>query len=853
MSQQDKTTLQSNINSQLADNTTGDISAADVRNNLINITDSLVFNNGDQSITGSLTVTGGIIGGPINSAVSTLYSTIGTTPTNFARLNSIFFGDRAGTDTSGSIGEASNSTFMGYRAGSGATYSGGSNFFGYETGYQAAFSNYSNFFGMQAGYQANTAAFSNFFGQYAGSYATNSSHSNFFGNQAGQNSTNAFFSNFFGRAAGFQATSASYSTIIGYLAGYAPSIGSTIGPNNIIIGTNITLEAGRRDSINIGGIIFGTGSNSISFPFGSPITGSSNGRIGINVIKPIYTLDVSGSGNYTNGLIVTGSVISTNGFTGSLQGTSATASYVMGANVNGTVTGATNAINSALVYTGKTDTNGEYKVLFTDNLNLDDNSEIYKENGSTFTYNPGLNRLSLSRILADNFTGSLQGTASYALTAQTLLGGVVSASYAATASVLLGSVTSASYAATASKVSITNTTADTNLSLTLTDGNSLLKDQYNSITYNTANNTLNIVAYTNFTGSVSSQDSITSTGGFTGSLQGTASLSLETIGAGDPSTYPAGGEIQFKGGTGPGSAEGKNTYSSAFLWSNFGPGLTIGDPNTSYGSGAYFLATGYDSIANGNYSVSHGSSSYANGEGSFTNGKTVTAAGTYSHAEGTNTQSPGNYSHAEGATTTSWGVGSHAEGNNTTANGDYSHTEGQNTTTNGYGSHAEGSSTTATGLNSHAEGANTLASASYSHAEGRFAVSRGQYSHAEGFYTTSSGLYSHAEGSGSIALGIGSHAEGQFTIASGSYQHVEGRFNTQGDTTSLLIVGNGTSNAARQDAFKVRQSGSIVLPTTQSIAPSWTGTDGEMVFATVTGNHFFYVWMAGAWRSGSLL
>jgi hypothetical protein len=54
MSQQDKTTLQSNINSQLADNTTGDISAADVRNNLINITDSLVFNNGDQAITGSL-------------------------------------------------------------------------------------------------------------------------------------------------------------------------------------------------------------------------------------------------------------------------------------------------------------------------------------------------------------------------------------------------------------------------------------------------------------------------------------------------------------------------------------------------------------------------------------------------------------------------------------------------------------------------------------------------------------------------------------------------------------------------------------------------------------------------------
>jgi len=67
-----------------------------------------------------------------------------------------------------------------------------------------------------------------------------------------------------------------------------------------------------------------------------------------------------------------------------------------------------------------------------------------------------------------------------------------------------------------------------------------------------------------------------------------------------------------------------------------------------------------------------------------------------------------------------------------------------------------------------------------------------------------------------------------------------------------MIVGNGTADNTRKDAFKVRMSGSIVLPTTQSTSPSWTGTDGEMVFATVTGNHYFYVWMSGTWRSGSL-
>jgi hypothetical protein len=67
-----------------------------------------------------------------------------------------------------------------------------------------------------------------------------------------------------------------------------------------------------------------------------------------------------------------------------------------------------------------------------------------------------------------------------------------------------------------------------------------------------------------------------------------------------------------------------------------------------------------------------------------------------------------------------------------------------------------------------------------------------------------------------------------------------------------MIVGNGTK-VARKDAFKVRIYGSIVLPTTQSIAPAWTGTDGEMIFATVAGNHRFYVWMSGDWRSGSLV
>jgi hypothetical protein len=141
-----------------------------------------------------------------------------------------------------------------------------------------------------------------------------------------------------------------------------------------------------------------------------------------------------------------------------------------------------------------------------------------------------------------------------------------------------------------------------------------------------------------------------------------------------------------------------------------------------------------------------------------------------------------------------------------------------------------------TGQSSHAEGESTLA----------------VFGHAEGVSTIA--VRGHAEGISTLSLGYGSHAEGLGTIAKGDYQHVGGLYNTE-DSSSLLVIGNGSDpnfGGTRSDAFKVRMSGSIVLPTTQSAAPSWTGADGEMVFATVTGNHFFYVWMAGAWRSGSL-
>jgi len=95
-----------------------------------------------------------------------------------------------------------------------------------------------------------------------------------------------------------------------------------------------------------------------------------------------------------------------------------TASYVAGGNVDGTVALASNAISSNEVYTAKTNVNSDYKILFTDNLTLDDSSNIYKDTDTTLLYNPGLNKLTLGTVSASaGFTGSLLGTASNATSA----------------------------------------------------------------------------------------------------------------------------------------------------------------------------------------------------------------------------------------------------------------------------------------------------------------------------------------------------------------------------------------------------------------------------------------------------
>ncbi len=204
----------------------------------------------------------------------------------------------------------------------------------------------------------------------------------------------------------------------------------------------------------------------------------------------------------------------------------------------------------------------------------------------------------------------------------------------------------------------------------------------------------------------------------------------------------------------------------------------------------------------------------ASGNFSHAEGCRTTASGSGSHAEGEDTKAQKDYSHAEGYNTTASGQSSHAEGENATASGKYSHAEGSETKASASGSHAEGTSTTASGGGSHAEGSGTTASGVCSHTEGTFATASGHSSHAEGCTTTANEFCSHAEGNSTTASGAYSHAGGQYTKAN-QYQLVHGRFNKESagptsdssNTGDLFILGNGTSETARTNAFRVTTSG----------------------------------------------
>ena len=303
--------------------------------------------------------------------------------------------------------------------------------------------------------------------------------------------------------------------------------------------------------------------------------------------------------------------------------------------------------------------------------------------------------------------------------------------------------------------------------------------------------------------------------GLTANSEKTIEITYTTT---ESTVYLTFGERNLSGNIGNYSiAEGRDVISSGYCSHAEGSSTTASHYSShaegldTESSGWASHAEGRDTTASGDYSHAEGGYTTASHYCSHAEGDSTTASGVSSHAEGHITKASGNYSHAEGDSTTASGSCSHAEGTATTASGDYSHAEGGNSTTaSGNYSHAEGGNTTASGSCSHAEGGGTTASYDYSHAEGYFTTASKWASHAEGYNTTASGDHSHAEGSETTASGSCSHAGGLRTVADGNSMTAIGEYNTK-NSGKAFVIGNGTSDEARSDAFTVDWDGNTTI------------------------------------------
>ena len=293
-------------------------------------------------------------------------------------------------------------------------------------------------------------------------------------------------------------------------------------------------------------------------------------------------------------------------------------------------------------------------------------------------------------------------------------------------------------------------------------------------------------------------------------------------------------------------------------WNNQALGIYAiaeGDNTTADGYGAH--AEGWNTVAGDSFTHAEGENTTAKAFAAHAEGYDTKALGPNSHAEGfrTTTTEDAAFAHAEGQLTTAIGVYSHAEGYGTRAINNQSHAEGYQAWSYGQYSHAEGDRTYTEAQSSHAEGYGTTTLGNSSHAEGYATTTIAFSSHTEGDSTVTIGAYSHAEGKSTTAKGDRSHAEGLYTIArstwngsTGIIQHAEGRFNIE-DTTSLLIVGNGTGTGSRANAFSVATFGTsntgsaLVVPYLSA----------SLDFADDTAAAANGVPLGGLYRSGSFV
>ena len=261
--------------------------------------------------------------------------------------------------------------------------------------------------------------------------------------------------------------------------------------------------------------------------------------------------------------------------------------------------------------------------------------------------------------------------------------------------------------------------------------------------------------------------------------------------------------------------------------------FAIGQGSQALGKGAFTL--GLADTAKGEYSIAIGYKSRAISEGALSIGRYANALGLFSSAIGYMTNASSIGSTALGYWAIAGGNYALAIGGWTKANGDFSISMGRETTSSGIQSTAMGVGTIASGTSSTAMGAWTIASGYASLATGDqtkavgwISTAIGELTEANGYASVATGGYTKANGKYSTSLGIFTSALGNYSVSSGYWTKAKpfaslviGMYN---DTTCseggdaawtnndpLFIVGNGSSDEFRRNAFTIFQNGKTAI------------------------------------------
>lgn len=220
--------------------------------------------------------------------------------------------------------------------------------------------------------------------------------------------------------------------------------------------------------------------------------------------------------------------------------------------------------------------------------------------------------------------------------------------------------------------------------------------------------------------------------------------------------------------------------------------------------------------------------------------------------QGNETKASEECSHAEGNGTIASGSSSHAEGYHAKASGDYSHAEGEYTKASGYCSHAGGYETVAKNAKQTVCGAyNKYNGDNYSYKQTTSALytqSTNQYSAADSFeFDSENGVFTLIN---PATYAYNTIPIGKYVIDNGTMYKIlsiestsstRRKYNTQKFSSVLIasiigkyirIVGNGTSNTARSNAYTLDWNG---VPWFQG-RPQFGGTEQDDGSQTVMAN-----------------